>query len=131
MSRRLDVVLVLDYYTPYVSGLTNVARDVAEGLAARGHRVRVVAARHDPGLPEREVVNGVEVERAPVLGRVGKAVVSPALVRRAVATARTASVTNLHLPMPEAGLIGPRVRSPLVVTYHCDVSPPPGPARRW
>ncbi|NYJ04646.1 glycosyltransferase family 4 protein [Petropleomorpha daqingensis] len=130
MSRRLDVLLALDYYAPYVSGLTNVARDVAEGLVERGHRVRVIAAWHDRRLPEREVIAGVEVERAPVLARFGKAVVSPALVRRVVAAARGASVTNLHLPMPEAGAIAPFVRSPLVVTYHCDVSPPPGAVGR-
>jgi glycosyltransferase involved in cell wall biosynthesis len=130
MSERLDVLLALDYYAPYVSGLTNVARDVAEGLVERGHRVRVVCARHDRGLPGREVIAGVEVERAPVLARAGKAVISPSLVRRVVAAARGASVTNLHLPMPEAGAIAPFVRSPLVVTYHCDVSPPPGAVGR-
>jgi glycosyltransferase involved in cell wall biosynthesis len=122
----LDVLIALDYYAPYVSGLTNVARDVAEGLVERGHRVRVVASRHDPRLPAREVRNGVAVERTPVLARAGKGVVSPALVRRVRAAARTASVTNLHLPMPEAVLLA-GLRSPLVATYHCDVSLPPGP----
>ena len=71
MSGRLDLLVALDYYAPYVSGLTNVARDVAEGLAARGHRVRVLTSRHDRSLPERELLNGVEVERAPVLARMG------------------------------------------------------------
>jgi glycosyltransferase involved in cell wall biosynthesis len=125
----LDVLIALDYYAPYVSGLTNVARDVAEGLVERGHRVRVVASRHDPRLPAREVRNGVAVERTAVLARVGKGVVSPALVRRVRAAARTASVTNLHLPMPEAVLLA-GIGSPLVATYHCDVSLPPGPLNR-
>ncbi|MGK5171494.1 glycosyltransferase family 4 protein [Geodermatophilus sp. CPCC 205761] len=126
---RLDVLVSLDYYAPYVSGLTNVARDVAVGLAARGHRVRVVTSRHDPSLPEHEVLDGVEVERAPVLARVGKGVISPALVRRTRAAAASASVVNLHLPMPEAGLLT-GVRTPLVTTYHCDVSLPPGLVNR-
>lgn len=130
MTRRLDVLMVLDYYAPYVSGLTNVARDVAEGLAERGHRVRVVAGRHDPGLPERETVRGVEVDRAPVLARLGKGFLSPALISRAVAASAEAAVTNLHLPMPEAGLVAARCRSPLAVTYHCDVSLPPGAVNR-
>jgi glycosyltransferase involved in cell wall biosynthesis len=129
VTRRLDLVLALDYYTPYVSGLTNVARDVAEGLAARGHRVRVLTSRHDRSLPERELLDGVEVERAPVLARLGKGVLSPALVQRVRRAARTASVTNLHLPMPEAGLLT-GLRSPTVTTYHCDVSLPPGPVNR-
>jgi glycosyltransferase involved in cell wall biosynthesis len=122
------VLVGLDYYAPYVSGLTNVARDVARGLADRGWRVTVVAARHDPGLPPDEVVDGVRVLRAPVLARADKAVVSPALLARLVAASRDARVTHLHLPMPEAGFVAPFVRSPLVVTYHCDVSPRPGAA---
>jgi glycosyltransferase involved in cell wall biosynthesis len=131
VTRSLDVVLGLDYYHPYVSGLTNVARDVAEGLAARGHRVRVITSRHDAALPEHEVVNGVTVERTPVVARLGKAVLSPSLVTRLHAAARTASVTNLHLPMPEAGLVAAGGgTSPLVVTYHCDASPTGGPLDR-
>lgn len=123
---RSDVVIGLDYYAPYVSGLTNVARDVAQGLAARGWRVTAVAARHEPGLPAEEVVDGVRVLRAPVLARADKAVISPALLSRLAAESRDARVTHLHLPMPEAGFVAPFVRSPLVVTYHCDVSPGPG-----
>jgi glycosyltransferase involved in cell wall biosynthesis len=130
MTGHLDLLVALDYYTPYVSGLTNVARDVAEGLAARGHRVRVLTTRHDRSLPEREVLAGVEVERAPVLARLGKGVLSPALVRRLRTAGRTAGVTNLHLPMPEAGLLAVGHRTPLVTTYHCDVSLPPGAVNR-
>ena len=121
-----EVLVVLTYYDPYVSGLTNVARDVAVGLVAKGHRVRVVTSRHDPSLPPHEVVDGVLVDRAPVLARLGKGVISPAFVRHAITASRRAAVTHLHLPMLEAGLIAARCRSPLVVTYHCDVSLPPG-----
>lgn len=126
MTPPLDLLIALDYYAPYVSGLTNVARDVAEGLVGRGHRVRVVTSRHDRDLPEQEVLRGVEVQRAPVLARAGKGVLSPALVQQVRAAAASAAVTNLHLPMPEAGLLAGRGRSPLVTTYHCDVSLPPG-----
>jgi glycosyltransferase involved in cell wall biosynthesis len=130
MTPPLDLLIALDYYAPYVSGLTNVARDVAEGLAGRGHRVRVVTSRHERALPGREVLNGVEVQRAPVVARAGKGVLSPALVTRVRSAAATASVTNLHLPMPEAGLLAASGRYPLVTTYHCDVSLPPGPLNR-
>jgi glycosyltransferase involved in cell wall biosynthesis len=122
----MDVLIVLNYYAPYVSGLTNVARDVAVGLVARGKRVKVVTTRHDRHLPERETLDGVEVERAPVLAHLGKGVISPAFVRRAAEASRHARVTNLHLPMLEAGLIAGRCASRVIVTYHCDVSLPPG-----
>ena len=123
MTDAPDVLIALDYYRPYVSGLTNVARDVAEGLAARGHRVQVVAGRHDAGLPAEEMLDGVHVLRTPVLGRLGKSLVSPGLLSRIVSASRAARVTNLHLPMPEAGFVAPFLGSPLVLTYQCDVSP--------
>lgn len=121
-----DVLVVLSYYSPYVSGLTNVARDVAEGLAARGRQVRVITARHDPGLPRHEVLNGVHVERVPVAMRIGKGTISPGLLSRVRRASRSARVLNLHLPMLEAGPITRTAASPTVLTYHCDVSLPSG-----
>jgi glycosyltransferase involved in cell wall biosynthesis len=126
----VDLLVAVTYYAPYVSGLTNVARDVAAGLAARGHRVRVVTSRHDPALPRREVLDGVEVQRVPVLARWGKGVLSPGYVPAVRRAARLARLTNLHLPMPEAGAVALRLPGPAVVTYHCDVSLPPGPLNR-
>ena len=125
-----DLLIALDYYAPYVSGLTNVARDVAVGLVERGHRVRVIAGQHDPALPLSEELDGVRVDRVPVVARLGKGIVSPALVPRVLQATRTAALTHLHLPMPEAGPLAMRAHSPLVVTYHCDVSLPPGLVNR-
>ncbi len=125
-----DLLIGVNYYAPYVSGLTNVARDVAVGLAQRGVRVKVVTSRHDAALPAGEILDGVEVERTPVVARIGKGIVSPAFVPRVVAASRMARVTNLHLPMLEAGLIAARCHSPLAVTYHCDVSLPAGVVNR-
>jgi glycosyltransferase involved in cell wall biosynthesis len=116
----------LTYYAPYVSGLTNFARDVAEGLAERGRKVRVITTRHDPALPEEEVVNGVTVTRAPVLAKLGKGTISPEFTRMVVRASKTAHVLNVHLPMLEAGLVTKGAHCPVVLTYHCDVSLPPG-----
>jgi hypothetical protein len=120
-----DICIVLNYYVPYVSGLTNVARDIAEGFAARGKRVTVVASQHDKKLPRQETINGVYVVRAPVAFRVGKGVVSPAFIPTALREAARSRVVNIHAPMLEAGVIAALSRSPVVTTYQCDVSLPP------
>ena len=123
-----DLLVTLSYYSPYVSGLTETAKAVAEGLAGRGWRVGVVTAQHDPALPTREVLAGVEVVRAPVVARIGKGTVSPALPSTAMRLGRRAGVVNMHLPMLEAGLIAAGLRgAPVVATYHCDVELPPSP----
>jgi glycosyltransferase involved in cell wall biosynthesis len=121
-----DVVIVLTYYSPYVSGLTNVARDVAEGLAARGWRVCVVTSKHDPSLPTHDEQKGVRIVRAPVLARVGKGTIGVNLTRMALHEMRRSRVANLHLPLVEAGLLSRLSSVPVVSTYHCDVTLPPG-----
>ena len=120
-----DVVIALNYYRPYVSGLTNVARDVAEGLAARGWRVTVVASQHAPDLPREEMLNGVRVVRTPVALRLGKGVISPSFVSTVRAESANARVVNIHAPMLEAGLVAAASHAPVVMTYQCDVSLPP------
>jgi glycosyltransferase involved in cell wall biosynthesis len=46
-------------------GSFRVARDLAEALAARGHRVRVLAARWDPAAPVEERAGDLEILRYP------------------------------------------------------------------
>ena len=127
---RHDLAVVLNYYSPYVSGLTESAREIAEGLAERGRKVAVVATRHEKSLPLRENRNGVELFRAPVAATVSRAVVSPgfpALARRVV---RDSAVANLHLPMLGGGLVARLAGdTPLLSTYHIDLYLPPGPMR--
>lgn len=122
-----DLLISLSYYAPYVSGLTETAKVVAEGLVGRGWRVTVVTAQHDPELARRETVAGVEVIRTPVVARIGKGTISPMLPVTASRLGRQARVVNLHMPMLEAGLIARGIGStPLVTTYQCDVDLPAG-----
>lgn len=133
-SARPDLVIALTYYPPYVSGLTNMARDIAQGLAERGRQVTVVTSRFDRSLPREESRGGVRVLRAPVLARLGRGVISPAFVTTACREMARARVGSLHLPLLEAAPIARDAGCPLVVTYHCDVTLPPGAintAQQW
>ena len=119
---NFDVTVVLNYYAPYVSGLTETARIVAEGLADRGLRVAVVATQHEKGIPQTEILNGVHIFRAPVAFRIGRGPISPGflpLIRRIAARSK---VLHLHLPMLEASAITWLVpRMPIVSTHHIDL----------
>jgi glycosyltransferase involved in cell wall biosynthesis len=59
----LNVLLVVSSYLPHVGGLQRVTCQLAQGLAARGIRVRVLAPRHPRSLPARERIDGIEVRR--------------------------------------------------------------------
>jgi glycosyltransferase involved in cell wall biosynthesis len=129
---RYDVVVALNYYAPYVSGVTEAARVTAEGLAARGVRVLVIAGRHDRSTPRHERIAGVDVIRTRVVARIGKGIVSPSFVPTVLRHARHARVVHLHLPMLEAGAIAVGLRRvPLLTTYQCDVVLPPGAVNRF
>jgi glycosyltransferase involved in cell wall biosynthesis len=51
-------------FWPLIGGIEVWAARVVTGLAARGHDVRVVASRGD-GLPEKDTLQGVEIDRLP------------------------------------------------------------------
>lgn len=126
-NTRYDLTVALTYYEPYVSGLTHTARTVAEGMAARGWRVAVATTRHERSLPSRETIAGVDVYRAPVLGRLSRTPLSPGYPAMTARLARRSGVLHLNLPMADAAIVANLVRrTPIVSTLHIDLYLPPG-----
>jgi glycosyltransferase involved in cell wall biosynthesis len=125
----MRILMALDYYRPNVSGLSLYVERLAEALAARGHAITVLTHRHCPDLPAEEADGLVRVVRAPVLVRLGKALVSPALLAAAAREMGEADVLHLHAPLVAAvplALMARARRLPFIVTYHCDLRTPPG-----
>ena len=72
--------------------------------------------------------------RAPVAARFGKALLSPALVTAAARELENADVLHLHAPLVPAvplAFVSTHRQVPIVVTYHCDLRPPPGVVQRF
>jgi glycosyltransferase involved in cell wall biosynthesis len=121
-------VVTTYYWRPYRSGLTLHAARIAEALAGSGAHVEAIVARHDRSLPERELVNGVDVRRLPVALRADRGVLAPRLLPAFARAAARADAAVIFLPLAEAGalaLLGPRGRT--ACYYVCD---PVLPARR-
>lgn len=128
----MRVLIVLTYYRPHVSGLTIYVERLASELAARGHQVTVLTSQHDRDLPRREVINGVTVERVPVLARISKGVLMP-IAWHAMRRARDHDVLSIHLPQFDGGLVAIAARLArrrAVLTYHCDLRLPRGLVNR-
>lgn len=120
----LDMLHVLYFYAPYRSGLTLYAERLCRELAARGHRVTVLAARHDHALAGDERLDGVRVIRLRVAGSFSRAVILPALVPEAVRRLRGKSVLHLHVPLAEAALLagtGRALGKRVIVTHMADL----------
>jgi glycosyltransferase involved in cell wall biosynthesis len=129
----VKILIVLTYYHPHISGFTLYAQHLAEGLAARGHQVTVLASQHQPELAREEHLNGVRVVRVPVAFRVSKGPIMPLFPVTLWKLAREHDVVNIHLPQFEAGIASPLARlagRPVTLTYHCDLNMPPGPFNR-
>ncbi|MET0663269.1 MAG: glycosyltransferase [Ilumatobacteraceae bacterium] len=114
---------MLSYYWPYVSGLSEMARRLNEGLVRAGWDVHVVTTRYDRELAPHADVNGVSVRRCTSIGSVGRAAVSPMFPISAVRAIRNADVALIHLPLPEAAAVAlGAIGRPLVALYHCDAA---------
>jgi glycosyltransferase involved in cell wall biosynthesis len=125
-DRRLrphrSILMVLYYYRPYVSGLSEVARILSENLVKEGYSVTVLTTRYDPSLKKREMLNGVNILRIPVLMKVGKGVIAPALSVKAILLSPRFDHVCFHLPLAEAGFAARFIeKSKLSLFYHCDI----------
>jgi glycosyltransferase involved in cell wall biosynthesis len=125
----MRILTTLTYYRPHYSGLTIYAERLARALVELGHQVTVLTSRYDHSLPAREMRDGVQVIRPPVLARVSKGVLMPTFIYWAWVYAWQADVIHLHLPQLDAAYIAMLcrlLRKPVVVTYHCDLLLPKG-----
>lgn len=121
---KKKILIILNYYVPYISGVTEYARLAAERLVQEGYEVHVLTSNH-ANLPKYEVIHGVKVHRAKVLFKISKGVVSAEFLILAKKLSKDVDCVNLHLPMLEAGLIAKMVpKEKLVTMYQCDVNLP-------
>lgn len=87
------IVFLNRFYHPSTTATGQLLTDLAEGLAARGHAVRVVTSRHDALLPEEETRAGVRIHRiGPPARRRGFARITEFLAFRAAAFRRLPSM---------------------------------------
>ena len=131
----LRILLCLLYYAPHRTGLTLYAQQLAERLAARGHKVTVLCARHSPDTPLGESIeNGVRVIRLqPLPFAISRGMVLPGYPRALRRLLREHDVVSVHTPMLETALIALAARAagkPVVVTHHGDLVLPEGAVNR-
>jgi glycosyltransferase involved in cell wall biosynthesis len=62
----MEILFVVEYYSPHLGGIQVLFENVAQRLVDRGHDVTVLTSRTD-GTEKRERRDGVSVVRAPVI----------------------------------------------------------------
>ncbi|MCY3834211.1 MAG: glycosyltransferase family 4 protein [Chloroflexi bacterium] len=104
--RRLKVLIILLYYHPHSTGLTQYVRMLAEELARRGHQVTVAASCHSRDLPLGEsTLNGVRIVRlwAPIAISRGR--IMPFYPWTIYRLLRQHDIVNIHIPLLETALV--------------------------
>ena len=101
-------------------------QSLSRELAARGHEVTVVTARHTSSAPERETMDGFDVIRVKPRTVVLRTPIAPRM--RGILRGLPADVVHAHLPPPLSAHYAADACEqrgvPLVLTYHCDVEIP-------
>jgi len=129
----MKILVALTYYRPHISGLTIYVERLARAWVRRGHTVTLLTSQYDASLPAREIVQGVDVVRVPVLMRISKGVVMPTIGWVATQLVPRHDVLSLHLPQLDAAGLAARARvwhRPAVLTYHSDLALPPSVVNR-
>ncbi len=114
----MRILHLAKYYWPRSGGMERVVQELAEGAAALGHEVSVVAVEsHLPG-PSRGRQTST-VTRVFSFGHFGSEEIAPGYL---AAARRRADIIHLHHPHPLADLacLLRSRRTPLVVTQHAD-----------
>jgi glycosyltransferase involved in cell wall biosynthesis len=118
---KKKILISLTYYLPNVSGLTEHVHLLAEDLAQKGYQITILTSKHQPDLPEKEIINKVEVIRIKGIN-LGKGIIMPGFLGAAIRLGRKADVVNCHLPSIESlglALLAKLYHQRLIVTYHC------------
>lgn len=122
----MRIVQVSPWFYPHLGGVESHVQGLSRELAARGHEVTVVAARHTSSAPERESTDGFDIIRVKPRMVVLRTPIAPRI--RSVLRDLPADVVHAHLPPPLSARYAAdaceHLRRPLVITYHCDVEIP-------
>ena len=117
----MNILHVTKSYAPTIGGIETVVKQLAEGMAVRGHKISVLCCAEKNSTDE---IQGVTVYRKKTLFNVGSAPVSPGCFFGLRNLIKEQDVIHFHVPNPIGELaycFSRRNKPPKVVcTYHLD-----------
>lgn len=121
----LRVLHVAKLYYPWIGGVEQAVKDIAEALVRQhGCRVQVLCCAVR-GLEQHDVVGEIPVTRCASAGIMLGMPISPSLPFRYQALAPAHDIVHLHMPFPLGAIAGSidgkRPQAKMIVHYHSDV----------
>ncbi len=102
----MKVLIVLTYYLPHWTGLTQYAAELAKGLTKLGHEVTVLSTKHQDNLKKKEVLDGVIVIRTRPTFKISRSIVSLEMLGLLPENFVRSDLIFAFLPLNEALLLG-------------------------
>lgn len=117
----MHILHIYKDYPPVLGGIEGHVRDLAEGLAARGHQVTVLVTSTTCRTSVEQPLPGLSVVRAARLAHVASTPLSLAMM--ALARTIRADIVHLQFPYPPGDLAAMAAPGapPLVISYQSDI----------
>lgn len=119
----MKILFFASYYLPYISGITTCPYHLFNGLKEE-NEIKILTFRHNPQLPEKEIINGSEVKRMPYTFKISKGFISIQSLFIFWKESKKADVIILNIPNFEGvplAVIGKLRRKKILSIYHCQV----------
>lgn len=119
--KKPEVLQVNKFYYPYIGGVEQVARQLAEGLK-NSVDMQVLVCR-EQGRTINEIIHGVHVCRAASIGKIGNIPIPLALYQEFRKRSKYADIIQFHFPFPFGDLacLLSGYRGKVVIWWHSDV----------
>lgn len=121
----MKILVDLSYYFPHISGLSEYARRLAEGLNCGDTTVEVICNSQSPSDLKCEIISGVKVRRFEPILKSKKISFSWKLIVWCIRNIKDYDAVIIHLPNPEGmmvAFIGRIMGKKIVTLLHCDVA---------
>lgn len=109
-------------FYPFTGGVENYVYYLSRELVRSGNQVKVVCA-NEPDIESKQIVEGIEVERLPYLGKIANTNITTGLP--GALSDGDYDIIHTHIPTPWSAdwsaFYSNSKNKPLVVTYHNDI----------
>lgn len=113
----MKVVFILEHFYPYIGGVEKLFLQLTKKLVLEKNTVRVVTTRFDKTLPQREIIDGVEVIRLNLRNRYIFTLLGVFFLKKYVKDFDIIHTTSYNAAFP-AFFIGLSSKKKCIVTFH-------------
>jgi glycosyltransferase involved in cell wall biosynthesis len=118
----MKIVMLVPYFYPHTGGTEKYVKDLSLALTRAGHEVTIISNNlpREKNAPSEDKIDGVRVIRLPAIDLFHYLPVTRAFKPEML---KEYDIVHIHVPaFSFIRAVAGKVRQPIVVTYHCDIT---------